>query len=624
MFIFCYNFFIVIGDYMDYRQYLFEGIHNPSIFKNIDIKRNIICNPSRHEITWFCQDNSVSSEMIYNLLDNEGLSILRGSNHYLNKINGIISCGKDISKLFDSKMFLEMLVELNDYYFYLKEIEAYKFINYCISNNLDVKRVFNMLNEESQVYVINNCDLSEYYYDLLISSKTECSKIIIDRISTLDNYNYYELLDLFSKDMSIPERLLNRSLVNKICSMYNVRNYRNLINNLSKNNDVSEIENLRRKFYDYFLEKCLLIYHDMLKVIKSGKNPRDVFDDFLNPFGGYDSILSKVYDDNAVEKKITKSMNYVTTDMVIDYVFRDYTSNVFLDINELIRFNNSTSVLSTFDKRMYSRIVSLDKMSISEKRDLLNDLKNLDMENKFYDDFRIARKEMVQMFNGSILNKESSNKYINKDLSIEYGVPIYEMNGNKFFVLVKSLSARKDEVLSERDLHVNRDGGSFSIDGSNKLNTFSDTDLYYNLAFDKIPFEQLVHVFEVDSYSNYYRDKTDIPSSNNGTDRINRLYTPDEFVGVSSSYNELVVSQPNETRNDEFNSKLGKPLPFAIYCYDEICENDIISAKKFGLGIILVRTNKYDIDTSNRVSLHSIDDRDICYVKPNENDYSRR
>ena len=575
-------------------------------------------------ISSFFQNDSVTSEMIYDLFDNEGLSILRSSDDWHSKFISLISCTKDISKLYDNEFFLKMLVELNDYYSYLKETEAYKFINYCIINNLDVKRVFNMLNEESQVYVVKNCDMEEYYYDLLISSKTECSKIIIDRISFLDNYNYYELLDLFSKDMPIPERLLNKSLINKICSIYNVKNYRNLINNLSKNNDVSEIEDLRRKFYDYFLDKCLFIYHDILDAIKSGKNPKEVFDDFLNPFGGYDSILSKVYDDKNIEKKLAKSMNYITTDMVIDYVFRDYTSNVFLDINELIRFNNSTSVLSAFDSEIYSQIVLLDRASVQEKRELLKHLKRLNMGEKFYDDFRIARHEMVQMFNHSILSKESSIKYENKDLSRKYGVPIYEMNGNEFFVLVKALDARKDEVLSKRDLYVNRDGGSFSIDGSNKLDTFSVTNLYYNLAFDRIPDNQLIHVFEVDSHSNYRRDSSDIPSDNSGTDKINRLYTPEEFVGISRDYNELVITQPNETRNDEFNSKLEKIDPFAIYCYDEICENDIISAKKFGLGIILVRTNKYEIDTSNRVSRDSRDASEFYYVKPNEHDLSRR
>ena len=149
-----------------------------------------------------------------------------------------------------------------------------------------------MLNEESQVYVINNCDLSEFYYYLLISSKTECSKVIIDRISSLEDYDYFELLDIFNKNMVIPNRLLNKSLINKICSIYSVKNYRNLINELSRNNDISDIESLRRKYYDYFLEKCFSIYGNILSDIKKGVAVDIALGRYLNSFGGYDSILS--------------------------------------------------------------------------------------------------------------------------------------------------------------------------------------------------------------------------------------------------------------------------------------------------------------------------------------------
>ncbi len=195
---------------MDYKKYLYEGIVNPIIFKDVSVKNDIINNESRHEITWFCQDRSVSDEMIYNLLDDEGINILKNSRDYLSKVNGIISCGKDISKLFDNEVFLSLLVELNDYYYYLNGEQALKFINYCIDNNIDrVISSFNKLNEKSQVYVINNCDMSSFYYELLVGSKLECSKIIVENISSLDNYSYDELLSIFSKDMYIPVRLLS-------------------------------------------------------------------------------------------------------------------------------------------------------------------------------------------------------------------------------------------------------------------------------------------------------------------------------------------------------------------------------------------------------------------------------
>ena len=611
---------------MDYRRYLFKSINEPGIFKESNTKKDIICNFDNYEISSFFRNDSVTSEMIYVLFDNEGLSILRSSDNYLSRFSSLICCGKDISELYDNELFLDMLAELNGYYSYLNNIGAYKFINYCIGNNLNVKFVFDMLNEEAQVYVIKNCDLSEYYYDLLISGKTECSKIIIDKISSLDNYNYYDLLDLFSKDISIPERLLTRSLINKICSIYDVRKYRNLIDNLGKNNDVSNIENLRRNYYDNFLDKCFDIYHDILVDVKNGESLENTLKKYFGSFEDYNYILSKVHNNDNFGKVLAKSMNYVTTDIVVDYIFNDYSSNVFLDINELVRFNNSSNILSPFDKEIYSQIVLLDELCLSKKKELLDYLKRINMREKFYDDFRCARKEMVQMFNDSILNKKNSIKYENKDLSIKYGVPVYEMNGNDFYVFVKSLVIRKDEVLTDRDLRVSYDSGSFSIDGSNKLQTIDVPNLFYNLAFDRIPDDQLIHVFEADSHSNYSRNSNNVPSDNSGTNNINRLYTPNEFVSISDDYNELIVAQPNETRDDEFNFKLEKIRPFAIYCYDDICDNDIISAKNLGLDIILVRTNKYSIDNSNRISMDLLNRTrsGFSYIKPNEIDYSRR
>lgn len=617
MFFFCYNFFD--GDSMNYKKYLFDGISNPSIFKKIDIKNDIINNDSRHEITWFCQDKSVTSEMIYNLLDDEGINILNNTRDKLSRVNGIISCGKDISNLFDNEVFLSLLIELDNYYFYFKEDEALKFIKYCINNkNEIVVRAFNKLNENAQIYVISNCDMSEFYYDLLVGSKLGCSKIIVDKISSLENYKYDDLFDIFEKDMVIPNRLLSMSFINKISTIYNVKAYRSLVNELGKNNDISNIEILRRKYYDYFLDNCSDIYNNILSEVKSGNDISIVLNKYFNCFGGYDSFLNNGFFD--IDEKLKKSLNYITSEIVVDYLFQDNAYNVFLDINELLKFSTSVDFLSEDDKKIYSDIASLDDISVFDKKKILDNLKNKNMAHKFYDDFRLARSKMVELFNSSILNSDNIYRYENKELSNKYGVPIYEMNGNEFYVLVKAIEKRKDSILNPNDLYAYCDGSSFSIDGGNKLSTFLDTNMYYNLAYNRIPDNQLVHVFEVDSFSNYYRNKNNnLPYDRNGTDRINRLFTPKEIVDVSSSYNELIISQPNRM-NDEFNSKLERPVPFAIYCYDDISDHDILSSKATGLGIILVNTKKYDIDKFGRVSLHSLDNSDICYAKPNEND----
>ncbi len=615
---------------MIYEKYLkknlFDKIFHRNSFKNIDIKNVIINNEDKIVFNDFCNDEKVTSDMLCELLDDVGIEVLKTSHNYLEKVKVIISCGKNISNLFDNRMFLDMLVELGAYYNYFDCDCALKFVKYCIELNYDILKVFDMFSGDVQTYIINNCDLSKYYYDLLLSSKVECSKVIVDKISSLDNYDYYDLLCIFEKDMVIPNRLLDNSLIEKISSMYNVKNYRNLINQLGKNNDVSEIEKLRRTYYDNFLENCLKIYNSVISDVQSGKNVSDTLKKYYNNFGGFDFSLDDTIDNRKFDRILKKSLKRITTDIVVDYVFNDFTYNVFLDINELVKFSMNTGVLSVSDRNIYSEIASLDIMSINEKKDLLEKLKKMNMSTKFYDDYKSARDKMVELFNNSILNKDNVIKYKNVDLSNQYGVPIYEMNGNEFYVFVKSVLVDKHSVLDDDGLKAYRDCASFSIDGSNKLETFCDTNSYYNLAYNNIPNDQLIHVFEVDSGSNYYRDKNNIPCDGNGTSKVNRLYTPQEFVGTSSSYNELVVAQPNDGKSDEFNSKLERPVPFAIYCYDNICDNDIISAKRLGLGIIVVRTNKYNIDKINRISKYSISDKNVNYVKPNENEdiYGRR
>ena len=112
------------------------------------------------------------------------------------------------------KFFLDMLLELDDYYDYLNCEESQKFITYVLAKAPNkVVRVFNMLNETQQVYVINNVNLSDYYYELLIGCRDECASIILDKISTLEGYNYQELLWIFSKRIYIPNRLLNKNLI---------------------------------------------------------------------------------------------------------------------------------------------------------------------------------------------------------------------------------------------------------------------------------------------------------------------------------------------------------------------------------------------------------------------------
>lgn len=115
---------------------------------------------------------------------------------------------------------------------------------------------------------------------------------------------------------------------------------------------------------------------------------------------------------------------------------------------------------------------------------------------------------------------------------------------------------------------------------------------FQKIIFDNFNIDQVVHMFPVDSFSGYTRGEK-------ATDRVIELLTPKEFTGRSKDYNEVIIAQKNVSKPNNMDDRLPLPKPFAIYCYDEIGPNDIESAKNLGIGIVVVNTKKYNIETNN-------------------------
>ena len=143
------------------------------------------------------------------------------------------------------------------------------------------------------------------------------------------------------------------SLISKIVTMHNVVEYRALIEKLRLNNDVEEIENLRRKYYEKFLDSCFSCYNCMKNEINSEYNK------YLNSFGGLEFMFDS--DDDS------KEFNFIITYMIIDYLFEDIAYNVFIDIRELLNFSLKTNILSNDDYLLYESIIRLDDMNMYEK-----------------------------------------------------------------------------------------------------------------------------------------------------------------------------------------------------------------------------------------------------------------
>jgi hypothetical protein len=253
-------------------------------------------------------------------------------------------------------------------------------------------------------------------------------------------------------------------------------------------------------------------------------------------------------------------------------------------------------------------------MSYQEILQFHKQLKEIDFVSKFYDDHRATKNNQVESIRKSILNEESIRQFENKDLSKKYDVPVYYLDGEPFYALVKSMSVSKNNVYTSGRTGITTDkkfisagdGSSFSLTSSDKLKTISDPKTEYHFIFSDFDISQVVHTFENDSFTYYKRD------AYNPSVYINRLYTPEQLVKSGIGYNEILMSTINNDRNDELNEKLKDIKVLGLYCYDEIYENDILTAKKYNIPIVLINTQKYkDFRSENQTSMGQEEDRYI-------------
>lgn len=621
--------------YNDLKEYLLSTSHDnlKKILKDKTIKRKLINPASKDDFMWLVRKNH--PYIVPYLLDEEGLKILSETN-YIDKLNAILtSNNKYVDKLFKNDYFNEFIVKNFDdircYLYIINSKNSYAFIKYCQENKIDNNIIIGFissLNSDSQEAVVKSFSFNKQISErLLIKCSGEVSNYIINNlavISSLSEFSFNELYELFRKDINVPYVLLNdKKFIANISKINDVKDYRFLVDAIGSNNDISDIELRRKEYYDNILNsynkdsKMLdiydKIYKKLLEVFDKEEVDYQTIETIIKEFYQFereetvDSFVSLCYknsidrDFDKLKKFFINESNIHMSNIIIDYHFEQLYANFLIDVKQLVDFQKNNEVNNLFKEQLYiyEKLVNIDSLSYDEKIKLHEELKSRNIQDVYYDDFRNSKDLSYQMIKDSMITDENINKYFSEEDSLELGVPIYKLEGEDFFALVKSLKYDKLSPLSKGDIIYPVDAASFSLDGSDKLNTFGDPREYYNILYTDFNIDQVVHIYPVDSYSKYIRN-----SNEQGTDKTNYLLTPKELLEKGKSYNEIIIVQKNSARSDEVNKNLDIPKIGAIYCYDEICENDIISAKNLGIGIVLVNTKKYEIkENENAISI---------------------
>lgn len=616
-------------DYLSLKDYILYNNKQLKVLKDKKLKEKLI-----NSVSFSLFMKQASDDIMINLLDEEGIEILKNSIFFNNSINEILghhlSFVDELSKI---PSFCDVVIsQLKNAYFVFKisNESAIRIVEYAI-DKIDIKTLDELifhLEPQAQYEVVKNISLPYNIILKLITSNKDIAEYVFNcdiRFTSLDDLSYEDIYSIFNKGTIVPNFLLNEEkFFSKLISIDKVREYRALVDGLNENNDISGIEKAREIYYDKQLQDysdewgLLTKYYNCFKEIcdKLDEDPNNYLDEILNKnlnsfcFEYHRKQLkSKLLklcqdqDDGAIYSVLRQESNFEITDMIIDYHFKQLPYNFFLDLKQLCEFQNTEGkTLSDEDIEIYNKILNLDNIYYDEKIKLHQILKKSNMMEKFYDAIKSAKEKQIQLIKKSMLNKQTIQKYKDEELSKEKGVDIYVLDGDDFYIFVKALLKQKYRAMQPSDIYYNVDGCSYSLDCSKKLNTYKNPHEYYHIAFSDFPEDQVVHVFPADSYSYYER------GSGRATDRVYTLNTPEQLTSKSNFFDEIVLLQRNDDRNDEINSQLKVPEMFAIYCYDEITKNDIESAKNLGLGIVLVKTYAYG-------QRNNVNQEDDIYIK---------
>lgn len=590
--------------------------------KDIELKKEILFNEDHYIFVHFCQE--ALEEQLKSLLNDKGVELLANTDRLHDKLNALLTSGKQMN-FFENPKLCQMVLDNNaiQYTYSLNNKSALSFARYVYENNREkILEVFARYDAENQIQMLNNMVFDfEEKRKMLYNCKKETAEFMLDKYSIDLSELSIGIIENFAVlKVVIPNSKMTPKLIKKIANIGDVNRYRILMNYLEEENDISKIEAERRKVYEKELstigEDGLLEKFKILKEkIENRTLSLDMYDEVegIEGFVGSNAVY-KAMISSEKDETIKRLNDYYISNMIIDYFLKDIPTNALKNISTMLNYNAENTFLSEEERKLYEMFQKIDSFDTKHKLMLFEVLKGESMESKFYDDFSKAKETMVEQFNDSILNEETVKEFLDKEATKQIGVPIYYLNGQPFKCLVRNIGVHKNRVLQEDNLDFRTDGSSFSIDGSNLLDVFGDSDKCYTLAYSKIPQKQLIHIFPTDSFSRYDRAYPyDIPKNKNASDRAIKLYTPEQFTDTSKEYNEVVISVPNCKKYNEFEEKLEKPKPFAIYCYDRIYDTDVESAKQLGIGIIVIDTKSYHIDRSNRISMHDTIGNDRKY-----------
>ncbi len=456
-------------------------------------------------------------------------------------------------------------------------------LNTLLSNN----------NETLLVILLNTISDKELLQEWL--NKDSRAKDLIYKID-LNKLLQYNLLipNSILNDDKFP-RYLIKSVINCTESLIDIRSY------------LYRFQSVNYQFYEKLLNEYKRYIQSLLNSYDCNTQ---IFYEYLgNNFTDrylMSKSLQEKLDKLTEEQKLSilkRETSLKVSEIVVDGIFDDNIYNVRLNLNEIIRYTRdiNTNLISVDHLDFYKIILNIDSLSNEDKIKLYNNFKDKNISSMLYDDLRILKNYSYTSIKNSLTPFDSSSELKNGDLSEKYGVDIYELNGEPFYMLVKSMESISNNInnnfinLEEKDSKVDR--GCYSLIGSDNIDVFNKKLVY---GFHNFDTQNIISVFETDCFS----QETDEPilNQNYGTTAVNRLMTPTQIV------NGLDFNK--QTRYSEIQI-LGKLKPDFIVVFDSINEIALTESRNLKIPIVVINTLAY---SNNKKRSNPFNDDNLQYI----------
>lgn len=361
--------------------------------------------------------------------------------------------------------------------------------------------------------------------------------------------------------------------------------FRNNINSIERHNDPMIIEKKLNKYYDELIDQYdynIGMFKEYINILNNPSilnnfNDTFIFDTnvrmlFINyrlrdengyTFTNRDKLIQELKEETS--KKLSE--------IIVDALFADNIYNVWLNIKEMLRYNNNLDiehrVIDSERSSFYEMILNFDNISSEDKINLFNKLRDKNISTIFYDDLRRIKDYAYDKIKEDMIDLSKYNDKINKEYSAKYGFNVYDLRDCEYTMLVRTLGSRyKEETINTRDC--------YSIISNENSNVYGDGSIVYGYySFDN---DNIIHMLEQDSFSSNSYDNENV------TKYVNRIMTSKEIVNGSSWYSEIdIANSSNGT------GKYKTMRPDFVVSYDKIRDIDVEEAKRLNIPIVVIK-----------------------------------